>query len=90
MDARTAAAYLQMSRRSLARLLAREGVRPLALGLRLRRWRRADLDDLLRRLGPGPAPPDGLTGGDPLSALEAVARRAARQGQARPRASRRA
>lgn len=50
MDEGTAAAYLALGRASLRRLLAREGVAPVRLGLRLRRWRRSDLDQLLERL----------------------------------------
>jgi hypothetical protein len=88
MDISTAAAYLRLGRRSLLRLLARENVQPLQLGLRLRRWRRADLDHLLERLPRSPGAADGPAGDDPLAALEAVARRTPRQGKPPLRASR--
>jgi excisionase family DNA binding protein len=74
MDEATAAAYLQLSRRSLRRLLARERLGPLQLGLRLRRWRRTDLDALLERL-----PLLGSAGDQAAeAALAAVDRRALR------------
>src|SRR5690349_4513067 len=50
MDRRTVAAFLGMSPRSAVRLLTREGVEPVRLGLRLRRWRRADLEGMAARL----------------------------------------
>jgi hypothetical protein len=50
MDRRTAGAYLGMSPRSAERLLLSQGACPLRLGLRLRRWRKADIDDLLLRI----------------------------------------
>lgn len=73
MDDRTAAAYLRLGRGSLRSLLAREGVSPVPLGLRLRRWRRTDLDALLARL------PQAADARDPAGlALAAIERRLAR------------
>lgn len=50
MDARMAAAYMGVGVRSLRLLLRRFGVAPLELGVRLRRWRRSDLDALIAAL----------------------------------------
>jgi predicted DNA-binding transcriptional regulator AlpA len=50
MALKTAAAYLGLSAPSARRLLRREAVLPIRLGLRLVRWRRADLDALVARL----------------------------------------
>ena len=76
MDRATAAAYLKMSPRSAERLLLRNDVRPLPLGLRLRRWRKADIDLLLAcggRAPPDPSVPEFSQ--EVVGALEAVARR---------------
>lgn len=59
MDLATAASYLQLSPASTNRLFRREGLQPLGLGLRRRRWRRGDLDDLLARLGRAAHDEDG-------------------------------
>jgi hypothetical protein len=50
MDQRTAAAYLGVGVGTLRVLLRRLGVEPLTLGLRLRRWRRSDLDAVIAQL----------------------------------------
>lgn len=78
MDARTSAAYLGLSPRALRRLLGREGLDPIVLGPRTRRWRRSDLDLLAERLGAASFAPRAAAG---EAALEAVARR---QGAGRP------
>ena len=50
MDLTTAGDYLAIAPGSLLSLLRREHVSPVDLGLKLRRWRRRDLDDLVERL----------------------------------------
>lgn len=50
MDLTTAGDYLALAPSSLLGLLRREHVSPVDLGLKLRRWRRKDLDDLVERL----------------------------------------
>lgn len=50
MDETTAAAYFGVSLATLRRLLRRLGVEPLSLGVKLRRWRRSDLDEVIARL----------------------------------------
>lgn len=50
MDLTTAGDYLALAPNSLLGLLRREHVSPVDLGLKLRRWRRKDLDDLVERL----------------------------------------
>jgi hypothetical protein len=50
MDLNTAGDYLALAPGSLMALLRREHVSPVDLGLRARRWRRRDLDDLVERL----------------------------------------
>lgn len=50
MDLSTAGDYLAIAPGSLLSLLRREHVSPVDLGLKLRRWRRRDLDDLVERL----------------------------------------
>ena len=50
MDLTTAGDYLALAPGSLLSLLRREHVSPVDLGLKLRRWRRRDLDDLVERL----------------------------------------
>lgn len=50
MDLATAGDYLALAPGSLLSLLKRERVAPVALGVKLRRWRRRDLDDLVERL----------------------------------------
>lgn len=50
MDLTTAGDYLALAPSSLLSLLKREHVSPVDLGLKARRWRRRDLDDLVERL----------------------------------------
>jgi hypothetical protein len=50
MDLTTAGDYLALAPGSLLGLLRREHVSPVDLGLKVRRWRRRDLDDLVERL----------------------------------------
>lgn len=50
MDLATAGDYLALAPSSLLSLLRRERVSPVDLGLKARRWRRRDLDDLVERL----------------------------------------
>jgi len=50
MDLQTAADYLALAPGSLVGLLRREGIFPVELGARLRRWRRSDLDIVVERL----------------------------------------
>lgn len=50
MDLTTAGDYLALAPGSLLGLLRREHVSPVDLGLKLRRWRRKDLDELVERL----------------------------------------
>lgn len=50
MDLGTAGDYLAIAPGSLLALLRREHVSPVDLGIKLRRWRRRDLDDLVERL----------------------------------------
>jgi hypothetical protein len=50
MDERTAAEYLGLSIGSLRLLLRRLRIEPLPLGLRVKRWRRADIDEVIARL----------------------------------------
>ena len=50
MDLATAGDYLALAPSSLLGLLRREHVSPVDLGLKLRRWRRKDLDQLVERL----------------------------------------
>jgi hypothetical protein len=69
MDLATAAAYLQLSAASARRLFRRERLEPIGLGLRCRRWRRADLDELLARLGRAAQDEDGAAA-DALRAIE--------------------
>ena len=46
MDLTTAGDYLALAPNSLLELLRREHISPVDLGLKLRRWRRKDLDSL--------------------------------------------
>jgi len=50
MDETTAAAYLGVGATSFRVLAARNGLQPVALELRLTRWRKADLDRFVSRL----------------------------------------
>lgn len=50
MDLTTAGDYLALAPGSLLSLLRRERVAPVDLGVKLRRWRRSDLDELVERL----------------------------------------
>lgn len=75
MDVRTSAAYLGLSTRALRRLLASEGLDPILLGPRTRRWRRADLEALAERLGKASFAPRAAAA---EAALANVARRQGR------------
>jgi hypothetical protein len=50
MDVSTAGAYLSLSEHAFKVVTARADLRPVNLGLRLQRYRRADLDKLLKSL----------------------------------------
>jgi hypothetical protein len=91
MDLDTAGAYLRLAPGRLVSLLRRENVAPVDLGLRLRRWRRADLDELIARLPSVGRLPDTDSCADAKQgvdwALAAVERRsvASRRARRRPR-----
>lgn len=70
MNLRTIADFLQLSPTSVRRLLAREQVLPVRLGLRVRRWRRSDLEALAERLGLGVHAPEAAAARDALAAVE--------------------
>jgi len=56
MDLSMASAYLSLSERSLRTIAAREAIKPVDLGLRLLRYRKSDLDRLVRDLAAGAGP----------------------------------
>ena len=81
MAIETACAYLSLSPKSFRWVAARQGVRPVDLGMAVTRWRKADLDALLDNLAARGAElaPEALSALDPADlALERAARRARR------------
>lgn len=89
MDEETAAAYLGVGAVSFRAIAGKAGARPVELGLRLLRWRKADLDRLVEGL-----PLKGEMAGSCLGAetaidlaLDAVVRKSTAAGRQR-RASR--
>lgn len=87
MDLQTASDYLALAPGSLAGFLSRQGVEPVALGARLRRWRRCDLDAVVDRLplrsvvNPTPCQDDEIGVEWALAAVERRARAGRRRVQ---------
>lgn len=82
MDLRTAGEYLALRPSTVVRFLERQAVPAVDLGVRLRRWRKRDLDVLIARLPPygaGDHAPSQEEGGGMDQAIEAVERRARRR-----------
>jgi hypothetical protein len=86
MDNRLACAYLSIGENSLRTLTALRGVKPVDMGLDMKRWRRRDLDRLVDSLPEKGA--DAEPGAKPVAnaaqdALSRVRAGAARRGRGR-------